>query len=71
MKAKINIQIIENYLKQHNLTKTKFCKICNISLSTFNRLMNNNTKVSAKAIYNISVATKISADVIINIKTAK
>ena len=30
---KYNIELIENYLKEHNLSKSAFCKKCGISLS--------------------------------------
>lgn len=44
----INTKIIENYIKENNLSKAKFCKICNISPSTFNKIMNNgNFKLNA------------------------
>lgn len=36
--TKINAELITNYLKQNNLSKTEFCKRCKISLSTFYRL---------------------------------
>lgn len=35
----ININLINNYIKTNNLSKTKFCKICNISLYTFNKII--------------------------------
>ncbi len=39
MKDKLNVQIIEEYIKTNNLTKKDFCKQCNISVSTFYRIM--------------------------------
>ncbi len=39
MNDKLNIQIIEKYIKTNNLTKKEFCKQCNISTSTFYRIM--------------------------------
>lgn len=40
MKNLIKTEIIANYLKEHNLSKTKFCRLCKISVSTFNKIMN-------------------------------
>lgn len=40
MENLIKTELITNYLKEHNLSKTKFCKLCKISVSTFNRIMN-------------------------------
>jgi len=34
-------EIIENYLKENKISKTKFCKLCGITLRTFMRVMNN------------------------------
>lgn len=36
----INKELIEGYIKEHNLTKTKFCKMCKISYSTLTRILN-------------------------------
>lgn len=35
----INVEIINEYIKANNLSKTEFCKQCKISASTFYRLM--------------------------------
>ena len=37
----IKTEVIENYLSENNLSKTKFCKMCKISYSTLKRIMNN------------------------------
>ena len=37
----INTELIKSYMKENNLSKAKFCKICKISPSTFNKIMNN------------------------------
>ncbi len=39
MKDKLNVEIIEEYIKTNNLTIKDFCKQCNISISTFYRIM--------------------------------
>ena len=44
----IKTELIENYLKENKLTKAQFCKICNISPSTFKRIMSNgNFRINA------------------------
>lgn len=40
MKNLIKTEMITNYLKEHDLSKTKFCKLCKISVSTYNKIMN-------------------------------
>ncbi len=39
MENKINTEKISDYIGAHNLTKTAFCKLCRISISTFNRIL--------------------------------
>ena len=58
MKNLINTQLIENYIKENGLSKTKFCKICNISLSTYKRIMTDKN-VRINALFRISRVLKI------------
>ena len=39
MEDKLNIKIIEDYIRTNNLTIKDFCKQCNISVSTFYRII--------------------------------
>lgn len=39
MKEIVNTQKIIEYIDVNNLTKTDFCKLCKISISTFNRIL--------------------------------
>ena len=41
-KNKVNIELITNYLKENNLSKTKFCKVCNVSIKTLNKILSGN-----------------------------
>lgn len=41
MKWYIRSEIIENFIKENNFTKIEFCKMCNISLNTLNKVLNN------------------------------
>ncbi len=50
----INIKLIENYIKEKNLTKIKFCKICKISLGTLNKIMTNNKNFSIVTLFKIA-----------------
>lgn len=36
----VNKKVIENYIKNNNLSKSKFCKLCKISYSTLTRILN-------------------------------
>ena len=39
MKNTIKTELIENFIKDNNLSKSKFCKMCKISQSTLNKIM--------------------------------
>ena len=37
----LNIDLIKNYIKENKLTIKEFCKLCNISVSAYYRVVNN------------------------------
>lgn len=49
----IKTELIENFFEEHHLSKTKFCKICKISLSTLKKILNNEN-VNLIAVYKVS-----------------
>ena len=53
MEKIVKTELIEQYLKENELSKTKFCKICKISPGTLTKIMNNQS-VSLVAIYKIT-----------------
>ncbi len=62
-KKVINTCVIENYLKDNNLSKNKFCKNYNFSISTLNNILKNNLHINIKAIFKLAK--------IINIKVSE
>lgn len=38
MKDVVNVQMIKQFIEQKALSKTHFCKLCKISVSTLNRI---------------------------------
>ncbi len=55
---KFKTEIIENYLKENKISKTKFCKLCSINPDTLMRIMNNeNYRINA--LFKISRIVKI------------
>lgn len=60
MKNLVNTEMILKYLKENNLTKGKFCKACKISEMTFNRILNNESKVSLVSLFKISIQMKVT-----------
>lgn len=48
LKDVIKTEVFEDYMKEHNLTKTKFCQLCEIGVQTFNRIISRqNFRISA------------------------
>lgn len=41
MENVVKTELIENYIKENNLSKAKFCKMCKISPTTLSKIMNN------------------------------
>lgn len=50
----INVEFLENYLKENHLSKTAFCKKCKISLETFDKIMSGKTNFRLVAIFRIA-----------------
>ena len=50
----IKTEIFENYMEEHNLSKTKFCKICRISPSIFKKIINNQDNFYIIALFRIA-----------------
>ena len=48
MKNKFKKEIIDNYLKENKISKTRLCKLCGISPYTLKKILNNeNYEISA------------------------
>lgn len=48
------INTIEKYIKLKKITKTQFCKVCKISYSTLNKILNNNNSIKFTALLKIA-----------------
>ena len=59
MKNKIKVELIENFIKDNNLSKTKFCEMCKISQSTLNKIMTNSENFRIIALFKIARVLKI------------
>ncbi|MGN0960988.1 MAG: helix-turn-helix domain-containing protein [Christensenellales bacterium] len=56
---KINIKLIENFIKENHLTKSKFCKMCKIGLSTLNKILANSENFRIVALFKIAKVLNI------------
>ena len=59
MKNTIKTEIIEKYMNENKLSKTKFCKMCKISPSTLNKIMTNDDKFVIIALFKIARVIKV------------
>ena len=59
MKNTIKTELIENFIKENNLSKSKFCKMCKISQSTLNKIMTNSENLRIVALFKIARVLKI------------
>lgn len=59
MKNTIKTELIENFIKENNLFKSKFCKMCKISQSTLNKIMTNSENFRIIALFKIARVLKI------------
>ena len=50
----IKRDLIFRYLKENNLSKSKFCKLCKISPSTLNKILSCKENLKMKSIFKIA-----------------
>ena len=55
-----NTERIDNYLKENNLSKTKFCKQCGVSYSVFNKLYKSDLKIKITSLRKIANCLGVS-----------
>jgi len=54
MKKYIKTEIIEKFISEKGISKTKFCKLCKISPSTFKKIMSNETNFSIISLFRVA-----------------
>ena len=59
MKNTIKTELIENFIKENSLSKSKLCKMCKISQSTLNKIMTNSENFRIIALFKIAKVLKI------------
>ena len=59
MKNTIKTELIENFIKENNLSKSKLCKMCKISQSTLDKIMTSNENFRIIALFKIARVLKI------------
>lgn len=59
MRNTIKTEIIENFMVENKISKTKFCKMCKISPSTLNKIMTNDDNFGIIALFKIARVIKV------------
>lgn len=60
---KIHVEPIFRFMKENNLTKTQFCKLCGFSLATLHKILyEENDNISYWTFRNLLMATNIPSD---------
>ena len=62
----VKTELIEKYLRDNNLSKRKFCKICKISTSTLNKIMNDDGHFRLTALFKIARVLGIYVHQLVN-----
>lgn len=59
IKYTLNVQIIYDYMKKHNLDKQQFSKLCNFSVNTLNKVLSGFTKIRFNTLFNLLRVLKV------------
>ncbi len=59
MKNTIKTEIIEKFILENEISKTKFCKMCKISPNTLNKIIANDFNFEIVALFKIARVIKI------------
>lgn len=54
MKTIINTKLIENFMKEKNLSKTQFCKLCKITPRTPEKIFNDEYDYDLRALFKMA-----------------
>ncbi len=65
MKSVIKVELIDEYLKEHKMSLTKFCKISKITPSTIKR-MRENRNINVTSIFKLAIALNLKAYEVVN-----
>ena len=62
----IKTELIAQFLKQNKLSKSHFCKMCNISPVTFDKIMANQTNFGIVALFKIARVLGVHISKLVN-----
>lgn len=59
MKITFKKELFKNFMKENNLSVTKFCKLCKIDVSVYYKIMNDKTNFRINVLFKIAKVLKI------------
>ena len=59
MEAKINTKLIDDYIKDNNLSKKEFCKLCGISQQILRKILRNQQNFYMTALFKVARTFKL------------
>ena len=59
---KVNVQVIEKYIKENKTNKKEFCKMCGISFSTLQKFLYSEVRCNLLTAYKILIVLKCKFD---------
>jgi transcriptional regulator with XRE-family HTH domain len=54
MKNEINVELIKNYMKEQQISKTEFCRQCKVSMEVLNKILANKPNFRILALFKIA-----------------
>ena len=58
LKDVIKTEVFEDYMKEHKLSKSRFCELCGISVATYNRIISRQN-IRILALFKIAKVIKV------------
>ena len=59
MNEKINIQLIETFIKENKLSKTRFCKLCKISPRSYQKIVSGDFRIRLTSLFKIARTLRV------------
>ena len=59
MELIFDLELITNFMKENNLTKTQFCKLCGFSIPTLKKVFRNDLSLRLPVVFKLSRAMGI------------
>lgn len=65
MNKYIKVEVIKQYMREHHLTHTAFCKKCNISYATLQKILNDDIHIRTNSLLKVALAMNVHSCVLL------